>query len=46
VSTLTSQNKKPTVAAIHASLGGKGSLSTLVRLKGELDGAKPAADSP
>jgi hypothetical protein len=46
VATLTSQNKKPTLAAIHAALGGKGSLSTLVRLKGELEVAKPMIDAP
>jgi len=35
--------KKPTLAAIHAALGGKGSMTTLIRLKNEVEAA---AQSP
>jgi chromosome segregation ATPase len=39
--------KKPTLAAIHAALNHRGSMSTLVRLKNEIDAAaQPATDSP
>lgn len=37
IKALTDSGKKPTLAAIHAALGGKGSITTLVKLKGELD---------
>jgi hypothetical protein len=38
--------KKPTLAAIHAALNHRGSMSTLVRLKNEIDAAaQPATDS-
>lgn len=45
---LTAQGKRPTLAAIHAFLNHRGSMSTLVRLKAELQGAGTAsvADSP
>lgn len=44
---LVEKGKKPTLAAIHASLNGRGSMSTLVRLKAEIDAAtKPGTDSP
>lgn len=46
ISVLCGQNKKPTLAAIHAALGHRGSMSTLVRIKGELDtDAQPIKDS-
>jgi hypothetical protein len=31
--------KRPTLAAIHAALGGKGSMTTLIRLKNEVEAA-------
>lgn len=37
VKALVDSGKKPTLAAIHAALGGKGSITTLVKLKAELD---------
>ena len=44
---LVEKGKKPSLAAIHASLNGRGSMSTLVRLKAEIDAtAKSDADSP
>lgn len=44
---LVEKGKKPTLAAIHASLNGCGSMSTLVRLKAEIDAAtKSGTDSP
>jgi len=43
---LASQGKKPTLAAIHAALNNRGSMSTLVRLKAEIDvEAQPVTDS-
>lgn len=36
---LAAQGKKPTLAAIHAALDHRGSMSTLVRLKAEIDAA-------
>jgi hypothetical protein len=39
VGDLKNQGKKPTLAAIHALLGHRGSMSTLVKLKAELDAA-------
>ncbi len=44
---LVSQGKKPTLVALHAALDNKGSMSTLVRLKAELeaDTHRPS-DSP
>jgi hypothetical protein len=49
ISELVTQGKKPTMAAIHAAVGRKGSLSTLHRIKAELDAmaqTQPATDSP
>ena len=44
---LTSQGKKPTLAILHAALDHRGSMSTLVRLKGEIEAAaQPVNDSP
>jgi len=44
---LEAQGKKVTLTSIHASLGNRGSMSTLVRLKAEIEGASPTvADSP
>ena len=44
---LTGQGKKPTLAALHAALNNRGSMSTLVRLKAEIDAAtQPMTDSP
>ena len=41
------QGKKPTLMAVHAALGHKGSMSTLVRLKAEIEAeTKRSADSP
>jgi hypothetical protein len=38
--------KKPTLAAIHAALGSKGSMTTLIRLKNEVEvGAQTQVDS-
>ena len=34
---LTDAGQKPTLAAIHAALGGKGSISTLIKLKAEIE---------
>lgn len=45
---LVAQGKKPTIAAIHAAVG-KGSMSTLLRIKAELDTAaqtQPVTDTP
>lgn len=43
---LTDQGTKPTLAAIHAALGGKGSITTLVKIKAELESeASAPADS-
>jgi hypothetical protein len=44
---LASQSKKPTLAAVHAALNNRGSMSTLVRLKAEIEAAaQPVTDSP
>ena len=46
IAQLIGQGKKPTLMAVHAALGHKGSMSTLVRLKGEIEAeARRAADS-
>jgi hypothetical protein len=48
ISDLVAQGKKPTMAAIHAAVG-KGSMSTLHRIKTEIDAmvqTQPATDSP
>ncbi len=37
ISNLAGQGKKPTLVALHAALDNKGSMSTLVRLKAELE---------
>jgi chromosome segregation ATPase len=43
---LVGQGKKPTLAAVHAALNNRGSMSTLVRLKAEIEAAaQPATDS-
>ena len=43
---LVSQGKKPTLAAVHAALNNRGSMSTLVRLKAEIEAAaQPVTDS-
>jgi hypothetical protein len=44
---LGTQGKKVTLTSLHACLGNRGSMSTLVRLKTELEGTPPPiADSP
>lgn len=44
---LAVQGKKPTLAMLHAALHNRGSMSTLVRLKAEIDAAaQPVTDSP
>lgn len=44
---LGGQGKKPTLAAIHAALNHRGSMSTLCRLKTEIEAAaQPVTDSP
>jgi chromosome segregation ATPase len=44
---LASQGKKPTLATLHAVLNNRGSMSTLVRLKAEIEAAaQPMTDSP
>lgn len=44
---LVAQGKKPTLAMLHAALNNRGSMSTLVRLKTEIEAAaQPVADSP
>jgi chromosome segregation ATPase len=44
---LAGQGRKPTLAAIHAALNNRGSMSTLVRLKAEIDAeTQPETDSP
>jgi hypothetical protein len=41
------EGKKPTLAALYAALGQRGSMSTLVRLKAEIEGvAQSDSDSP
>jgi chromosome segregation ATPase len=47
MSDLAAQGKKPTLAVLHAALSNRGSMSTLVRLKSEIEtAAQPATDSP
>jgi len=47
IESLTTQGKRPTLAATHAALNHRGSMSTLVRLKSELQtAARSANDSP
>jgi chromosome segregation ATPase len=44
---LVTQGKKPTLSALHATLNNRGSMSTLVRLKAEIEtAAQPMTDSP
>lgn len=44
---LTKQGKKPTLSTLHAALNNRGSMSTLVRLKAEIEAAaQPMTDSP
>jgi chromosome segregation ATPase len=44
---LTAQGKKPTLAMLHAALHNRGSMSTLVRLKAEIESAaQPVVDAP
>jgi hypothetical protein len=44
---LAAQGKKATLATLHAALNNRGSMSTLVRLKAEIDAAaQPVSDSP
>ena len=44
---LRSQGKKTTLSSLHAALGNRGSLSTLLKLKAEVEGVAPSpADSP
>jgi len=44
---LAAQGKKPTLAMLHAALNNRGSMSTLVRLKAEIEAAaQPVTDSP
>lgn len=46
INDLVGQGKKATLAAVHAVLGHRGSMSTLVRLKAEIeDAAQPISDS-
>ena len=47
MSNLAAQGKKPTLAILHAALQHRGSMSTLIRLKAEIEAAaQPATDSP
>jgi hypothetical protein len=47
ISDLVGQGKKPTLAAVHAALNNRGSMSTLVRLKAEIEAAtQSVTDSP
>lgn len=47
ISHLVGQGKRPTLAALHAALDNRGSMTTLVRLKAEIDAAtRSATDSP
>jgi len=47
ITQLVGQGKKVTLIALHAALDNRGSMSTLVRLKGEIDAeAQRLADSP
>ena len=44
---LEAQGKKVTCTSLHAALGNRGSMSTLLRLKAEIEGSPaPIADSP
>lgn len=43
---LTAKGKRPTLTAIHAAIGNKGSMSTVVKLKAEVEAAQMPADSP
>jgi chromosome segregation ATPase len=44
---LESQGKKVTCTSLHAALGNRGSMSTLLRLKAEIEGTPaPVTDSP
>jgi hypothetical protein len=44
---LESHGKKVTCTSLHAALGNRGSMSTLLRLKAEIEGTPaPIADSP
>ena len=44
---LEAQGKKVTCTALHAAVGNRGSMSTLLKLKAEIQGApEPVADSP
>lgn len=44
---LAAQGKKPTLAVLHAALQHRGSMSTLIRLKAEIEAAsQPATESP
>src|SRR5581483_430769 len=42
---LNARGKKPTLAALHAALGGRGSMTTLVRLKAEILDHQPSTES-
>jgi len=47
ISDLAIQGKKTTLAMLHAALNHRGSMSTLVRLKAEIDAAaQPESDAP
>jgi len=47
INDLVAQGKKPTLAILHAALQHRGSMSTLVRLKAEVEAAaQPISDSP
>jgi chromosome segregation ATPase len=47
IADLAGQGKKPTLVAVHAALNNRGSMSTLVRLKAEIEAAaQPVTDSP
>jgi hypothetical protein len=47
IAQLVGQGKKPTLIALHAALDNRGSMSTLVRLKGEIEAeAQRPTDSP
>ena len=46
IAELSAKGRKPTLVALHAALDHRGSMSTLVRLKSELESAaQPVADS-
>jgi len=47
IQNLLGQGKKPTLATVHAAMNNRGSMSTLVRFKAEIDAAAQSqADSP